>query len=465
MSLGTLGISGDVRLPGRYEDTELLAMGGSSWIFRACDAELRRHVGLKVFRQESPEDSLACQRKVLDIAGAVGTDCANLALPIGAGITDCGRAFIVHELVEDGSLHDAIQQRKALPPSEVISLGVGLCKALSTMHRAGYVHGDVTPANVLLRAGTEPVLTDLSSATEIGGPPLVSMTRGFSAPESVSLVTPKPPIDVYGLAQTLLVAYQGFADEAGEVTRDIDAAERSAVVVALGTRRARVLDGDEPLLQFLKRGVQPNPMDRPSVEEFTAGLMQLAANDKATEHKEAKPRGGSTRQQSSDRWAMAPVLGLMLLGSVLIAVLVVIGLRITTTAEQGERAITAGECTRLNGVVGELLLTSHAFELQAGRVTRGEAFDRDTFAGATRPFVYAMSDHARAGDVEAMPRLIEAAANFEDYAAQIITGETTLAATSFEATMQTVAAAADRCSGLPETSWDRFEASLARLGP
>jgi serine/threonine-protein kinase len=78
----------------------------------------------------------------------------------------------------------------------------GLASALARVHADGWVHHDVKPANVLLRAPDEPLLTDFGTARRIGEPsPPGSL--GFMSPERLSGRASDPRDDVYGFGRVL----------------------------------------------------------------------------------------------------------------------------------------------------------------------------------------------------------------------------------------------------------------------
>ena len=74
------------------------------------------------------------------------------------GMTTAGE--LVMEYAPGGCLATLIARRGPLPPGEVVTLLVPLARALTQLHDHGVVHGDVSPANVLFRADTAPILAD-----------------------------------------------------------------------------------------------------------------------------------------------------------------------------------------------------------------------------------------------------------------------------------------------------------------
>ena len=90
-----------------------------------------------------------------------------------------------------------------------------ICGALEAAHRAGTLHRDVKPGNILITDYGEPQLTDFGIARIAGGfqtsADAIAGSPGFTAPELLRGVRPTPASDVYGLGATLFCALTGHA--------------------------------------------------------------------------------------------------------------------------------------------------------------------------------------------------------------------------------------------------------------
>ena len=80
--------------------------------------------------------------------------------------SDDGRPFFVMELIEGGSLADAIGGR-ALAPDRVLALGIQIAEGLEAAHTKGILHRDVKPANVLVTTRGTPKVLDFGLAKPI----------------------------------------------------------------------------------------------------------------------------------------------------------------------------------------------------------------------------------------------------------------------------------------------------------
>jgi hypothetical protein len=114
-----------------------------------------------------------------------------------------------------GSLADRVAQFGPRPPDEVAAIAAHLLDALAAAHRAGVVHRDVKPANVLFAADGRPLLADFGVARAEGATAgltltdLVVGTPGFMAPEQARGEPATSASDVFSLGATLLFAATG----------------------------------------------------------------------------------------------------------------------------------------------------------------------------------------------------------------------------------------------------------------
>ena len=154
---------------GPYEIVAPLGAGGMGEVYRARDTRLGRDVAIKVLPQHlstNPEVRARFEREAKTIS--------SLNHPNICTLFDVGRdgdvAYLVMELIEGETLAARLL-KGALAPGEVLKLGVQIADALDRAHRAGVVHRDLKPGNVMLtRSGAKLMDFGLARAIGLTGP-------------------------------------------------------------------------------------------------------------------------------------------------------------------------------------------------------------------------------------------------------------------------------------------------------
>jgi len=168
-----------------YDSIQMLAMGGMGAVYRARQVSLDRPVAIKVLTQAcstSPQfrQIFQCEAKVM----------AKLNHPNLASIYDYGEVngmlYIVMQLVEGRSLHDATNGR-SVQQHEAAALISKISKALGHAHDSGILHRDIKPANILIDSKVDPVVVDFGLAHHSHESTMkgktVFGTPGYTAPE------------------------------------------------------------------------------------------------------------------------------------------------------------------------------------------------------------------------------------------------------------------------------------------
>lgn len=125
-----------------------------------------------------------------------------------------GDPWIVMEYVASKSLQDTLAEDGPVSPARAVEIGLGVLGALNAAHKAGVMHRDVKPGNVLLGDDGRVVLTDFGLAT-IPGDPNVTRTGmvlgspAYIAPERARDGTAGPEADLWSLGATLYAAVEG----------------------------------------------------------------------------------------------------------------------------------------------------------------------------------------------------------------------------------------------------------------
>ncbi|RII08032.1 Serine/threonine-protein kinase PrkC [Streptomyces sp. YIM 130001] len=209
-------------LAGRYRVVNRLGRGGMGVVWRAHDEVLGREVAVKelrTFTDAGAPELADLQLRMQREARAA----ARVRHPGVVAVHDVaevdGRPLIVMELVDGPSLDDVLRDQGTLAPREAAAIGAKVMDALAAAHRAGVLHRDVKPGNILLERSGRVVLTDFGIATmdDPGDGSSTHLTRSgelvgsldYLAPERAQGQDPGPASDVWALGATLYGAVEG----------------------------------------------------------------------------------------------------------------------------------------------------------------------------------------------------------------------------------------------------------------
>ncbi|UQX04285.1 serine/threonine-protein kinase [Streptomyces sp. RerS4] len=269
---------------GRFELIAPLGSGGMGTVWRARDIALHREVALKEVRPPDPATAAAQPELVVQLRERAVREAralARLAHPnvvtihhIVEPAADAGdHPWIVMELVKGGSLADRLAAG-AMPPADVVRLGLDVLSALRAAHAEGVLHRDVKPANVLLRPDGAAVLTDFGIAALHGSTALTSTgvligSPEYIAPERVRGEEGLAASDLWSLGMLLYVAAEG--------THPLRRATSLATVVAILDEPIPAPVRSGPLGPVLERLLVRDPAARPDGAALEALLREASA--------------------------------------------------------------------------------------------------------------------------------------------------------------------------------------------
>ncbi|SHN13039.1 serine/threonine-protein kinase [Cryptosporangium aurantiacum] len=216
-------------LGGRYRLEERIGAGGMGEVWRATDAVFLRTVAVKIPLPSLPSDQ--------DSGGRFRTEARLLASLRHSGIVrvyDYGtdetpegdhREYLVMEHIDGWALADHIASAGRLGSADTLSVLAQAAAALQVAHRAGLVHRDVKPRNLMIQPDCRVVLVDFGLARSIRSAEapagLMFGSPYYMAPEQITAGGISPATDVYALGAVAYSCLAGRAPFTGDSLTEI----------------------------------------------------------------------------------------------------------------------------------------------------------------------------------------------------------------------------------------------------
>ncbi len=188
-------------LDGRYLVESRIASGGMSTVYRGRDVRLDRPVALKVMDPRYAGDQQFLTRFHREARAIARLKDPGLVAIYDQG-DDPAHPFLVMELVDGGTLRELLRERGPMPPHAMAAVLRPVLSGLGVAHRAGLVHRDVKPENVLISDDGEVKLVDFGLVRAIAEAGITSTsvilgTAAYLSPEQVEGAATGPRSDVY----------------------------------------------------------------------------------------------------------------------------------------------------------------------------------------------------------------------------------------------------------------------------
>ncbi len=239
----------------RYRVLQHLARGGMADVYIAEDVDLKRRVAMKVMLDVLAMDESFVQRFRREAQTVAQLEHPNIVQVYSTGLTPNGQPYIAMQFIDGSSLSEKLKQfaadGKLVPTEQALMIVRQIANALGVAHRAGVVHRDLKPGNILIRSDGTPVLVDLGIAAVQGGPKLTQTgnligTPNYMSPEQVRGLPLDGRSDLYSLGVILYELLSG--------KRPFDAPESIAIL------HTHVYEAPEPLLN-LRRDLSPATLE------------------------------------------------------------------------------------------------------------------------------------------------------------------------------------------------------------
>jgi serine/threonine protein kinase len=208
-------------LEGRYRLRFQIARGGMSAVYEALDERLDRAVAVKVMSPSLSAAENFAGRFAQEARVAARLSHPNVVSVYDQG-TDSGHVFLVMELVRGRTLRELIREYGALTPALALSIMQPVLAALAAAHRAGLVHRDVKPENILLADDGAVKVADFGLARAVDSPlsstrtGLMMGTVAYCPPEQLSRGAGDARSDVYSAGIVLFELLTGSVPYTGE---------------------------------------------------------------------------------------------------------------------------------------------------------------------------------------------------------------------------------------------------------
>jgi serine/threonine protein kinase/tetratricopeptide (TPR) repeat protein len=211
---------------GKYEVKERVAIGGQAIVYKCYDAILDRYVAVKQVSSHLAADPkfLDRFRKEAQILAKLSADQAAIVM-IHDLVEDERGLFIVMEYVPGPTLENVLADSPgAVETKAVLQVIWRLAGALHDVHRAGIIHRDIKPGNIIVAEGLRPKIADFGVAAGLTGDASMPLgTTKYMAPELYSGTSVDGRVDMYSLgfiAYELLLGRPKFNEIFADVVRD-----------------------------------------------------------------------------------------------------------------------------------------------------------------------------------------------------------------------------------------------------
>ncbi|MET9500231.1 Stk1 family PASTA domain-containing Ser/Thr kinase [Streptomyces sp. NPDC006622] len=206
-------------LDGRYRVDARIAVGGMATVYRAVDTRLDRVLALKVMHPALAADVSFVERFIREAKSVARLAHPNVVQVFDQG-TDGSYVYLAMEYVAGCTLRDVLRERGALQPRAALDILEPVLAALGAAHRAGFVHRDMKPENVLIgddgrvKVADFGLVRSVDTVTSTTG--AVLGTVAYLAPEQMEQGTTDARVDVYACGVVLYEMLTGDKPHDGD---------------------------------------------------------------------------------------------------------------------------------------------------------------------------------------------------------------------------------------------------------
>jgi eukaryotic-like serine/threonine-protein kinase len=297
----------------RYQLERRLAQGGMAEVWLATDLALTRQVAVKLLKPTLAADPIVAERFRREAIAVAQLNHPNIVAVYDAIEDSNGesrRLAVVMQLVNGKSLRQLLDEQRRLSPDLTIHIGSCVAAALDAAHRAGLVHRDVKPGNILITPDGRVLLTDFGIAKGLGatGDDLTSAnvmmgTAKYLSPEQVRGKKLDGRADLYSLGLVLYECLAGRVPFLGETDTDTALARLNRDPTDLARLRPTLPYG---LAELIHRLLARRPMDRFATgSELRVALTRIASHADDPTASSTPPAGAPARRPTGQNPVVA----------------------------------------------------------------------------------------------------------------------------------------------------------------
>jgi serine/threonine protein kinase len=250
-------------LQSRYRILGLLGRGGMGEVYKAEDIKLSQTVALKFLPDKLQQDAAALERFHAEVRNARQVSHPNVCRVFDISEID-GRHFLSMEYIDGDDLSSLLRRVGRLPSERAIEIARQLCVGLSAIHKAGILHRDFKPANVIIDSNGRARITDFGIAgveEEISSETFRVGTPAYMSPEQIGGRDVSVRSDIYSLGLLLYEIFTGkqafSADSIPELIRKQQ--------TETPTNPSDYVKGIDPLVEsVIAQCLEKDPADRPA---------------------------------------------------------------------------------------------------------------------------------------------------------------------------------------------------------
>ena len=286
-------------LNNRYRLNTLIGRGGMAMVFNGKDLMLERDVAVKVLRSRYAKDPAFRERFRQEAKAAANLSHTNIVTVYDFGY-DQSRLYIVMEYIAGKDLNTLVHERGRMDIDRGLDLAIKACKGIGYAHRAGLVHCDVKPHNLLITPHWQLKVTDFGIAralASINPDELTDVVWGspqFFSPEPAAGEAPSPASDVYSLGVVMYLMFTGQLPFNGKTSQELAKLHREASPIPPGEINPFM---PEMLEEVILKVLSKEPSARYRTADQLGRVLQIVQKGRDENGQPSVRRGASHSQR------------------------------------------------------------------------------------------------------------------------------------------------------------------------